>query len=154
MSTLISAQTYAEDNTVLIKSMVQCSNGDYILVGDYYVNSSTTAAYAIRVASDGSTVCKKIFTSVFSVFFKSITKISDESFIAVGSYFYSIFSGDEYTWIVNLDGEGNIIYQKALGTVNIQSDGLDVCSTLDGGYAVSSLIVEHGKGSSVISKFN
>ena len=56
--------------------------------------------------------------------------------------------------IVNLDGEGNIISQKAFGTVKVQSDGLDVCSTLDGGYAVSSLIVEDDKGSSVILKFN
>lgn len=154
MQKLLTAMTYSFDYSIMPKSMTQCDNGDYIIVGNSNVKGTDASALAIRVASDGSLIWYKNYTSPFILLFNSITQIAENRFIAVGSYFYSSNSGDEYVWIVNLDGEGNVLSKQAYGIVGIQSDGLDVCSTSDGGYAVSGLVVDNNKASTVVLKFD
>lgn len=154
MQTLLTAMTYSFDYSIMPRSMTKCDNGDYIIVGDSYVKGDNASAIAIRVTGSGSLIWYKNYTSPFILLFNSITQIAENSFIAVGSYFYSINAGDEYVWIVNLDGEGNILSKQAYGIVGIQSDGTDVCATSDGGYAICGLVVNENAASTVVLKFD
>ena len=60
----------------------------------------------------------------------------------------------EYTWIVKLDENGNIVWQKTLGFVGMQSEGYDICATSDGGFAITSLFYNGISYKTRIFKFN
>lgn len=154
MSNLKISQTYNYDYTTLPNSMTECDNGDFIIVGRAFNKINNSSAFAIRVASNGVMLWDKLYDTPFTQFFSSIATLSDGNFIAVGTFSYSIFAGDEYLWIVKLDNDGDILFQKAIGTVGIQSNGLGVCATKDGGYAIVAQSIPDGIPSSIVLKFN
>lgn len=154
MSNLKISETYNYDYTTLPNSMTECSNGDFIIVGRAFNKTDNSSAFAIRVASNGTMLWDKIYDTPFTQFFSSIATLSGGNLIAVGTFSYSIFAGDEYLWIVKLDNYGNILFQNAIGTVGVQSNGLGVCATSDGGYAIVAQSIPNGVPSSIVLKFN
>lgn len=154
MAKLKLSQTYSFENSIMPNSIVQCTNGDYIIAGRIFDRENDSSAFAIRVMPNGGMVWQKIFSSPFSQFFTSIARTLDGNFIAVGSFFYSDFSGDEYMWIVKLDQDGNILWQKSFGTVGIQSDAIDVSASSDGGFIVTGLILKGNSPSTKVLKFD
>jgi hypothetical protein len=124
--------------------LVQTTGGDYVIAGRVFGQDNKSSATAIRIDPDGLIAWEKTYSSAFSVFFKAITQIGDGNFVATGSFFYSEYSGDEYIWVVKLDTDGNIIWEKTFGSKEQQSDGLDVIATWDGGFAVIGLVLEKG----------
>lgn len=142
MSQLVLARSYELGYSSITNGTIQSTNGNYILAGRLFDENSKSSAFALRAAGDGNLIWSREYTSQYSDFFQAITQIADGNFIATGSYFYSEFAGDEYLWIVKLNEAGEKIWEKQLGNVNEQTDGYDVTSTADGGFAVTGLIRE------------
>lgn len=144
MSQLLFAQTYQIGYSAMTNSVIQAADGDYVLAGRLFDESSNSSAFALRVHPNGALVWENIYSSAFSVFFKSIVQIADGSFVATGSFFYSGISGDEYIWVVKLDASGNKIWERAFGSKGAQNDGYDIAATSDGGFVVTGLVLEKG----------
>lgn len=142
MTQLLSSAIFSLEDSSMANDIIQMPEGDYIIVGRIYNTDKGDSGFALRITSSGSIIWEKIYSAPFSQFFEKVTLLADGSYIATGSYFYSIYSGDEYIWVINFDKEGNIIWQKAFGEVGIQSDGYDVKATKDGGFIVTGLSSE------------
>jgi hypothetical protein len=140
MSQLLFAESFNIGASAITTAMIQASNGDYVLTGRVY--DEMDQAVAIRVDQNGLIVWENTYNSDYSVFFKSITQLADGTFIAVGSYFYSNISGDEYIWVVRLDAMGRKIWEKTFGNKEEQNDGYDVIATSDGGFIVAGLVLD------------
>lgn len=65
-----------------------------------------------------------------------------------------IFSCDKYTWVARIDQDGKMIWQKALGFLNTQSNGQSITNTFDGGFIVCGSVIDVNKTSTRIIKFN
>lgn len=154
MAKLLFSETFCNDFSVLPLSMLQDIDGNYILVGRAFNNFPNSSGYAIKVASGGIILWEKIYSGPFTQFFNSVAQLNDGNYIATGSYFYSNFSGDEYIWVVKLNKDGEIIWQKALGKVGVQSDGNSVFATKDGGFIVAGTAVVEGKLVTKVYKFS
>lgn len=140
MSQLLFAETFGLDESVMTTATIQAANGDYILSGRVY--GEVDKAIAIRIDPSGNLVWENVYSSDYSVFFTSITQLVDGTFIAIGSYFYSNMSGDEFIWVVRLDAMGRKIWEKTLGNKEEQNDGYDVVATSDGGFVVTGLVLD------------
>ncbi|MBE6051451.1 MAG: hypothetical protein E7214_12575 [Clostridium sp.] len=108
----------------------------------------------MKVLNTGQVLWKKIYSAPFSQFFTSATKLSDGTFAVTGSYFYSVYSCDKYTWVARIDQDGKMIWQKALGFLNTQSNGQSITNTFDGGFIVCGSVIDVNKTSTRIIKFN
>jgi len=146
MAQLLVARTYQMGYSPLVNDVIQADNGDYLLVGRLIDQNSNSAAFALRVRTDGSIVWENSYSSAFSVFFQSGVQIAADDFVATGSFFYSEMAGDEYLWLVKLDAAGNKLWEKALGSRDEQNDGYDIAATADGGFIVTGLILEKETG--------
>lgn len=154
MTKLKFATTYNFDYSLTPNSIVECQNGDYIIVGKAHNKDVNSSAFAIRVNYKGNMIWEKIYSSPLPQFFTSIIQTSGGDLVATGIYCYSECVNDEYTWIVNLDDNGDIIWQKTLGFVGMQSEGYDICATSDSGFAITSLFYDGISNKTRIFKFN
>lgn len=154
MTKLKFATTYSFDYSLTPNSIIECQNGDYIIVGKAHNKDSHSSAFAIRVNYKGNVIWKKIYSSPLPQFFTSIIQTTNGDLVATGIYYYSEYASDEYTWIVKLDENGNIVWQKTLGFVGMQSEGYDICATSDGGFAITSLFYNGISYKTRIFKFN
>lgn len=145
MSQLTFAAILPQENAQAA-GLAQAADGAYVIAGRVFGPDGKSAAVAGRILPGGSLAWEKTYDSVFSVFLKAITQISDGNFVATGSYFYSEYSGDEYIWVVKLDTGGNILWEKTVGASDQQSDGMDVIATADGGFVVAGVVVGQGTG--------
>ena len=106
MTKLKFATTYSFDYSLTPNSIIECQNGDYIIVGKAHNKDSHSSAFAIRVNYKGNVIWKKIYSSPLPQFFTSIIQTTNGDLVATGIYYYSEYASDEYTWIVNyLKGE-------------------------------------------------
>lgn len=144
MSQVLSVFTYQPDYSTMATAAFQASNSDYLLAGRGFDQNGTSSATAVRALENGNLVWEKTYPGPFTTLFASMVEIADGTFIAVGSYFYSNTAGDEDIWIVNLDADGNIVWEQKYGFVGYQNDGLAVTATTDGGFIVTGLSLQHG----------
>lgn len=153
MSLLLSSSLFLLGDSSVANDIVQTAEGDYIIVGRIYNPNGNDSGFATRINASGAIIWRKIYSSVFSQFLKSVAQLNNGSYVATGSYFYSAYAGNEYTWVINFDNNGDIIWQSAFGTVGIQSDGYDIKATKDGGFIVCGLYAEKIPSTYVL-KFN
>ncbi len=139
MAQLFHAALFQPEDSVVATGLVQSAEGDYVLAGRSFVANGDSAAVAVRAQADGVIAWQQTYRSQYTQFFSAITQIADGSFIATGSKFYSEFAGDEYIWVVKLDADGNLVWEKTFGSEDTQSDGLAVVACQDGGFAVTGL---------------
>lgn len=144
MSQLLLAEILDIGSSVITTATIQASNGDYILTGRVF--GENDKAVAIRVNPSGMVVWENTYSADYSVFFKSITQLTDGTFVATGSYFYSNIAGDEYIWVVRLNAMGKKIWEETFGSEEEQNDGYAVTATSDGGFIVTGLVLDKETG--------
>ena len=154
MTKLKFATTYNCDYSLTPNSIVECQNGDYIIVGKATNKDSLSSAFAIRVNYKGDIIWMKLYSSALPQFFTSIIQTTNGDLVITGIYCYSEYANDEYTWIVKLNENGDIAWQKTLGFVGMQSEGYDICATSDGGFAITSLFYNGINNKTRVFKFN
>ncbi len=145
MSQLALAEILPRENAHAA-GLVQATDGAYVIAGRGFGPDGKSAAVASRILPGGSIAWERTYDSAFSVFFAAIAQVGDGNFVATGSFFYSEYSGDEYIWVVKLDTDGNLLWEKTVGAGDQQSDGMDIVATRDGGFAVAGVVIEKGTG--------
>ena len=92
MTKLKFATTYSFDYSLTPNSIIECQNGDYIIVGKAHNKDSHSSAFAIRVNYKGNVIWKKIYRSPLPQFFTSIIQTTNGDLVATGIYYYSEYA--------------------------------------------------------------
>jgi len=128
-------------------SIQQTSDGGYIVAGlTISFGAGEDDVYILKLDSNGNLVWQKTFGGSYSDGANSIQQTSDGGYIVAGwSFPYS--AGWEDVYILKLDSDGNLIWQKTFGGSN--SDGAYyIQQTSDGGYIVAGRTRSFGAGGS------
>jgi uncharacterized delta-60 repeat protein len=116
---------YVGDDPVY--SIQQTADGGYIAVRKFGGN-----ARIFKLNSDGSMAWQKKYGEIGIDEIKSIQQTADGGYVAAG-YTYSFGAGSSDAWILKLDSDGNIIWEKSYGWS--RSDHVvSIKETADGGY--------------------
>jgi hypothetical protein len=156
MSQLATIYTFQPGYSQQATTALQVANGDLLLAGNLFQQSGPTMGTVLRI-HDGNLAWQKNYPGPFTTLFSSMAALRDGTFILTGSYFTSNQAGDEKTWLVNLDGTGNLLWHNEYGYPGHQDNGYAAVATADGGFVAASLNVEHGVGklaTTMVRKFN
>jgi hypothetical protein len=137
-------------------SVIQTSDGGYIMAGWTYSNDGDVMGYhagwgmwvgnfdgwVIKLNKDGQLIWNKAYGGSRNETFNSIIESKNNSYIIAGNTKSSgdgdvgVNHGDNDAWILNIDRDGKIIWQKTVGGSN--GDYADyITSTSDGGYMLA-----------------
>ena len=156
MSQLASVYTFQPGYSQLATTALQAANGDFLLAGRLFQQNGPSMGVVIRI-HNGNVAWEKTYPGPFSTFFSSMAALPNGTFILTGTYFTSDRAGDEKTWLVNLDGAGNVLWDQQYGYPGHQNDGYAVVATSDGGFVAAGLNLEHGAGkvpTTLVRKFD
>ena len=141
------AKSFGGTNYDYAYSIQQTSDGGYIMAGFVYstdgdvtFNHGDADYWIVKVDPAGSLLWQKSLGGSSYEYANAIKQTSDSGYIVAG---YSASSdgdvsanhGEEDYWIVKLDQDGNIIWEKSLGGSSYD-EAYDVQQTSDGGYIV------------------
>jgi hypothetical protein len=125
-------------------SVQQTADGGYIISGDRdtLVNSiSNHDCWIAKLNGGGSIEWEKTYGGTAGDYAYSIAQTTDGGYIIAGQTLssdgdISNYHGTGDCWIIKLDSEGNLVWQKALGG-SLQDVAYDAKQTTDGGFIVS-----------------
>ena len=128
------------------KDIIQTTEGDYVVVGIWFVSSAETSqksAFMARYSESGSLSWIEHYGGDCDEdMFNAVIQKEDGGFIAVGQFEHEggVYNCDFYgytdLWFVNTDSEGHVIYESMVGGP-FWEEATDILMLLDGSYAVS-----------------
>jgi len=136
-------KTFGGNGYDYARSVKQTTDGGYIVAG--YTESFGFGGYILKLNRDGSLSWQKTFGGSGSDWASSIQQTTDGGYIVAG-YTESFGSGGRDVYIVKLNSDGSLAWQKAYG-----GSGSDWASsiqqTTDGGYIVAGTTYSFGNAS-------
>ena len=128
------------------KDIIQTTEGDYVVVGIWFVSSAETSqksAFMARYSETGSLSWIEHYGGDCDEdMFNAVVQKEDGGFIAVGQFEHEggVYNCDFYgytdLWFVNTDSEGHVIYESMVGGP-FWEEATDILMLMDGSYAVS-----------------
>lgn len=141
------ARTYGLAGEERANSIQQTSDGGYIIAG--YTTSSGAGSedyWILKLGSDGGIQWQKTYGGGNTDIANSIQQTADSGYIVSG-YTNSFGTGNNDFWILKLNGEGAVQWQKTYGGVdNDHIYGSSIHQTVDGGYIVAGNTMSFGAG--------
>lgn len=126
------AKTYGGESSESISDIRQTSDGGYIIAGQTgSFGASIYDAWLLKLNKNGNVQWQKSYSNSSVDDLRSIQETADGGYIAAGQTWF-VKGGDVNAWVLKLDAQGNIIWQKIY-------DGLSaycIQQTADGGYIV------------------
>ncbi|TGV01969.1 hypothetical protein [Flavivirga rizhaonensis] len=128
---LIWEKSFGGSQTDEARAIVKSSDGNYIIVGDtrsedFDISSNKGAAdlWVIKISTTGNLIWEKTFGGSNFDVGRSISKTQDNGFIISGSSRssngdLSNNNGQNDAWIVKIDDQGNLKWQKTVGGSDI-----------------------------------
>jgi len=136
-------KTFGGSGDDIAYSITQCSDGDYIVAGEAYSKGSDIAdAWILKLDSQGNIIWDKTYGGSGDDWVLSLIKTSDGAYVFAGGT-EPQGNGERDAWILKLDSQGNIIWDKTYGG-NDSDRALSIIQTLDGGYALTGCTVSKG----------
>ena len=136
-------------------SLLQASDSGYIIVGMTQSHGATpcnanekgTSAdvYIIKTDADGNKLWEKVIGGTRLDIGYSVQKTSDGNYIITGMTTAFSEKGVEDVYLLKIDGQGNKLWEKAIGG-NKSEMGYSVQQTTDGGYVIVGQTVWSIKG--------
>jgi hypothetical protein len=120
------------------ESIQQTTDGGYIVAGgsdDFWV---------VKLDGDGAVVWEKTYGGTDGDWLFSVQQTSDGGYVVAGST-YSFSAGARDIWILKLNSDGTVAWQKAYGGVDFE-DGNAIQQTTDGGFIVAGYTLSFGAG--------
>ena len=126
-------KTFGGDENDEAYSVQKTADGGYIIAGGTYsFGAGNEDVWIIKLDAAGNIEWQKTFGGENNERAYSIYQTADGGYIVSGGT-YSFGSGDEDIWIIKLDADGNIEWQKIYGWSCID-EALAIQQTDDGGY--------------------
>ncbi len=130
-------------------SVVQTSDGGYAVAGrTNSFGAGSNDIWVIRLNSSGDLVWSKTYGGVNTDDARQIITTADGGFIVVGDTL-SFGTGDWDAWLLKLNADGTISWQKTYGR-NTLDQGFSVAQTSDGGYVVSGYVSFANQDASIL----
>lgn len=109
----------------------------YIVAGETWGHAESEADFwVLKLQPDGEISWQKAYGGPGYEDALSIGRTADGGFIVMG-YSDSFGEGPEDIWVLKLDGEGNIMWQRIYGEPGIDEMGSSIHQTFDGGYIMA-----------------
>lgn len=124
----------------------QTSDGGYILTG--YTSSSGAGLddmLLVRTDSLGNLIWSKTFGGSGRDYGQSVIQTDVDGGFLVAGYTLSFGAGGEDMWLVRVDVNGNLVWQKTLGGSSADV-AYSVQQTIDGGFIVAGYTLSFGAG--------
>jgi uncharacterized delta-60 repeat protein len=138
-------KTYGGTDNDYAHSIQQTSDGGYIVAGDTY--SFVAGSYdfwVLKLNSDGTVVWQKTYGGTDNDYAHSIQQTSDGGYIVAG-YTWSFGAGSYDFWVLKLNSDGTVAWQKTYG--GTEGDlARSIQQTTDGGYIVAGGTDSFGDG--------
>ena len=140
-------QTFGGSRWEEAKALIQCGNGDFLLVG--YAQSyggSDKDLWIVRVNDTGDKIWDQVIDSEFDAWGEDVVECTDGGFAITGS----IMNGmDQNLLLTKIDSGGNLEWQQSFG--GLEADwGMSLVDIPSGGFAVVGSTESHGSGNSDI----
>jgi len=141
-------KTYSGTAYDYANSIQQTSDGGYIVAG--YTNSTwgKDNAWVLKLDGNGNVQWQKTYGGTGGDVAYSIQQTSDGGYIMAGTTPFGAGSGD--AWVLKLDGNGNVLWQKTYGGGEGSDGASSIQQTFDGGYIVAGTTDSFGAGTSDI----
>ena len=126
-------------------SIQQTSDGGYIVAG--YTKSfgaGSADAWVLKLDASGNVAWQKTYGGTNYDYAYSIQQTSDGGYIVAG-WTCSFGGGDCDAWVLKLDANGNVQWQKTYGGSD-DDEAYSIQQTLDGGYIVAGYTKSFGAG--------
>jgi CSLREA domain-containing protein/uncharacterized delta-60 repeat protein len=125
----------------------QTADGGYIVAGyTYSFGAGEQDCWILKLNADGTIVWQKTYGGSGNDGARDIQQTADGGYIVVGKT-TSFGAGSNDLWILKLNADGTIVWQKTYGGSGGE-DARDIQQTADGGYIVVGGTLSFGAGSS------
>ncbi len=128
-------------------SLQETEDGGFILVGNTAARGEGSDLWLIRVDQAGNSIWSRILGGSGEDIGYFVKETKDGGYIITGSS-KSFGMGEERLWLVKMDGNGSLVWDKTFGGFVFSSGdgGWSVDETEDGGYIVTGYTQSLGKG--------
>jgi uncharacterized delta-60 repeat protein/uncharacterized repeat protein (TIGR02543 family) len=138
-------KTYGGVNHECAFAIQQTTDGGYIVTGG---TSSSGAGsddlWVLKLNADGTVAWQKTYGGNSNDYGRSIQETPDGTYVVAGLT-YSFGEGDDDLWVLKLNADGTVAWQKIYGGSN-DDFGFSIQQTSDGGYTVASGSGSFGAG--------
>ncbi|MGB4087344.1 hypothetical protein [Methanothrix sp.] len=125
----------------------ETADGGYILVGNTAIRGEGSDLWLIRTDADGGSLWSRVLGGSNEDAGYFVRETADGGYIIAGSS-YSFGMGGERLWLIRMDGNGSLIWDRTFGGfVHSSGDGgWSVDETDDGGYIATGYTQSKGNG--------
>jgi hypothetical protein len=135
------ARTYGGNSFEYARSIQQTSDGGYIIAG--YTESFGAIeqnALVLKLTNDGDISWSKMYGGSRDDYAKSIQQTLDGGYIvAIDTNSFGTGEYDHDFWVLKLNSDGDIVWQKTYGSSNLEQPS-SILQTTDGGYIMAGII--------------
>ena len=136
---------YGGNNSDWAKSLIQTTDGGYAVAGSTYSYGAGDADFwVIKLDHQGNTIWDKTYGGSDSDWAQSLIQTTDGGYMVAG-WTRSKGAGGYDFWVIKLDHQGNMVWDRAYGGSDIDW-AQSLIQTTDGGYAVAGLTNSKGAG--------
>jgi len=128
-------RTYGGTNSDSLKSLIQCSDGGFALLGDTYNFPGTyNDLWLVRTDSSGNQLWNATYSGPENDYSVGLVEL-DDGFIVAGTY-RNISSASWDFWLIRTNITGGVVWSKTYGNA-ITQECKAFTPTSDGGYALA-----------------
>lgn len=145
MATVEWVRTYSVGVDDHVRSVVQTSDGGYVLAGNTQGNNTDRQALIVKTDSSGNIQWERTYGDVYTDEAHAIVPTSDGGYAVAGVTWPSNDSG--HFWIFKINASGNVQWNRTYGGPH-NDNAWSLVGTSDGGYAITGFTNNFGLGDS------
>ncbi|MBI4862392.1 MAG: PQQ-binding-like beta-propeller repeat protein [Candidatus Riflebacteria bacterium] len=140
------ARTYGGGSLDAASAVRQTSDGGYIIAGTTYsFGAGGSDAWVLRLRGDGSLAWQRTYGGAGTDFASDVQQTADGGFVVAGAT-TSFGAGGYDVWVLKLNGDGSIAWQRTYGGAGSFDEAYAVRQTTDGGFIVAGEANSFGSG--------
>ena len=141
---IIWQKTYSRSKNDDALCIRQTADGGYIVTGHtYYSSEAKYDGWILKLDSDGNVTWQKTYGVSGTESLDSIQQTTDGGYIVTGSTYFGAGETDTDVWILKLNSNGDILWQKTYGG-SLNDSASYIQQTIDGGYIVGGQTMSFG----------
>jgi Domain of unknown function (DUF5122) beta-propeller len=130
-------KTYGGSDADYARSIHQTSDGGFIVAGrTYFFEHGQGEGWILKLDANGNVTWQKIYGGSYYDGFNSIQETLDGGYIVAGAHEADATSATKF-WVLKLDANGNVTWQKIYGDSKNHDVALSIQQTSDGGFIVA-----------------